>query len=384
MQLSRRGGDEECVQHRCRNHSVAYHARAAAAPRAAHLAHDEFFHELRSMVTGIRGSLPQLLWCLVLLLLFMYAVGTLHMQLLHEELVSPNTPWLRFINERFGTLFRTIYTLFIAIAGGADWADTCDPLLEINTAVGIFFIVYVAFVQFCILNVLIGLFVEKTASCMQLDKEYMQIEDAEARSIQIHGLASMFADADANLDGTISLDEFRTYADDHMVQAYLRSIGLDLDVVSVDSLFRLLDRERKGSIDLTDFIEGLAGVCGPARQLELTRMDQKLNQVLRAMHSLSESFRGLESPASVNRGVTQADRKPRNMAPHGSASAAATDFGAMPGTIGSAIGGQTNEQPPHANDGSVVGNGSGLWSLAKVSKMLCEPQREPDNALGLC
>eukprot|EP00812_Abedinium_dasypus_P001512 NODE_1183_length_1216_cov_377.817399.p1 GENE.NODE_1183_length_1216_cov_377.817399~~NODE_1183_length_1216_cov_377.817399.p1 ORF type:complete len:361 (-),score=100.62 NODE_1183_length_1216_cov_377.817399:133-1134(-) len=198
--------------------------------------------------------------------------------------------WHDFIMRNFGDVGSTIYTLFAATSGGFDWSDVCDDLFQISINVGALFLAYVVFVQFCILNVVAGLFVERTSTCMQLDKDQMQIDDLTVRVRMIEGITEIFAQADEDFDGTITVEDFKQVTNNAAVQAYLRKIGLDLDAVTVESVFELLDREKKGRIDMHEFIEGIGGISGQARQLDLTRTELKIHRLADLVHSLISMF----------------------------------------------------------------------------------------------
>eukprot|EP00812_Abedinium_dasypus_P010065 NODE_370_length_1626_cov_793.871419.p1 GENE.NODE_370_length_1626_cov_793.871419~~NODE_370_length_1626_cov_793.871419.p1 ORF type:complete len:404 (+),score=75.41 NODE_370_length_1626_cov_793.871419:223-1434(+) len=238
-----------------------------------------FFHELRALVTGIRGSVGQLCWCGALLVAGVFVASTLEMQLLFDARARSDTTWHAFIDEYFGNLPRTMYTLIVVVLGGMDWAEVCDNLFAVSVLSAVLFGTYVGFVQLCLLNIFTGLFVERTCACMQRDKDCMYIEDVCARRALVNGITQVFVDADVLNRGTITYEDFQKHFEDKSVQAYLRTVGIDLDVVELSTLFTFLDHECTGKIGLEDFIDGIAHVNGYARQLDLLRMSKRLKHM---------------------------------------------------------------------------------------------------------
>eukprot|EP00811_Abedinium_folium_P033374 NODE_6342_length_1680_cov_9.756600.p1 GENE.NODE_6342_length_1680_cov_9.756600~~NODE_6342_length_1680_cov_9.756600.p1 ORF type:complete len:408 (+),score=111.64 NODE_6342_length_1680_cov_9.756600:80-1303(+) len=240
-------------------------------------------HELRVLVMGIYGSMVQLFWCIGFLLMIMFITAAAIIELLLEERADPASTFIPFIEERFDGLPGAVYTLFIIISGGADWSDIAQPLFDIDPPIGYLFLLYVTFVVLCALNVFTGLFVERARQCMQRDKDHMSIEDQAARNGLIQGMTELFAEVDANYDGTITCEEFETCAQSIGVQAYLRTVGLNLDVVQPSAVFALLDVDGVGAITLCDFVDGLSRICGLARQHEVMKLERRMCIIMQHM-----------------------------------------------------------------------------------------------------
>merc|ERR1719424_842237 len=64
------------------------------------------------------------------------------------------------LDRWFGSLTRSILSLYEAILGGADWNDEIVPLIDIHWVLGLMFMAYIAFAILAMLNVVTGIFVE--------------------------------------------------------------------------------------------------------------------------------------------------------------------------------------------------------------------------------
>merc|ERR1719156_143848 len=98
--------------------------------------------------------------------MFMFGVGV--MQIAAEELAKPDhelNPNL--VMYFYGSLPRTVFTLYCTISGGIDWNDTVEPLITISPAIALFFSVYIAFAVFCVLNIVTGVFVENATKIIR-------------------------------------------------------------------------------------------------------------------------------------------------------------------------------------------------------------------------
>merc|ERR1711897_16018 len=70
--------------------------------------------------------------------------------------------WAEKIAESYGTLSYSCITLIASISGGVDWVDASWPLFQVQ---GIYLLLYLVFVMFCVFglaNILTGIFVANT------------------------------------------------------------------------------------------------------------------------------------------------------------------------------------------------------------------------------
>merc|ERR1711920_819791 len=75
------------------------------------------------------------------------------------------------LQEKFGNLALSMYSLFAAVTGGFDWNEMVDSLSEIHWSNGLIAILYV-FVTVCaIMNIITGLFVEQAVDNARSDQE---------------------------------------------------------------------------------------------------------------------------------------------------------------------------------------------------------------------
>jgi len=260
--------------------------------------------ELRTIVSGIVGSLKSLFWTLVLLTLGMYAFGVCVTQLVADHLISvaeiggvpatsQNTQDLKYW---YGSLVRTVLSLFEAICGGVSWDAMVNPLLEdVSWVMVLFYCIYIAFCLFAVMNSVTGVFCEKATQKVRADQEEF-LANVCRKTFAKNNLALGLKPRHEQL---MTWKEFSAQMHTLEFRDFFKAI--DVCASEAEGLFSLLDVERKGAIDFEQFMHGILKLRGPAKSLDLTLLmnetdqmygsitkhmksvDDKLNTVLRSM-----------------------------------------------------------------------------------------------------
>merc|ERR1712137_117332 len=183
--------------------------------------------------------------------------------------------------ENYGTLFVTMYTLYLSITSGIDWGDAVRPLWNLGSGWGAVFVMYQAFCFFAVLNVVTSVFCQAAIASGQADLDAMIYNETKRREQFVVGIEKLFQFLDTDMDGRISETEFTTWCADECIRAYFAA--LELDSNNPRGFFRLLDRNRVGKIDCDTFVKGCLSLSGTAKRLEvaeLTRRTKHMESVL--------------------------------------------------------------------------------------------------------
>eukprot|EP00812_Abedinium_dasypus_P013813 NODE_731_length_1389_cov_373.130435.p1 GENE.NODE_731_length_1389_cov_373.130435~~NODE_731_length_1389_cov_373.130435.p1 ORF type:complete len:356 (+),score=105.26 NODE_731_length_1389_cov_373.130435:3-1070(+) len=237
-----------------------------------------FFTELRMMVAGIQCSLVPLVWCLSLLGFCMFIVATVLLQILSDNDITHDVEKMAFMKEHFGSLPLAMYTLYTCITGGTDWSEINRGLFSINHLLGWTFCLYITFAILCLLNVVTGLYVHRATELMQREAAYMESLEHRAHHEMLAQIAEIFKTANASGDGYLTPDELLQHICDERVQIIFRLLGVDIDEHNALSIFKLMDLEGQGVLNMSDFLVGLMNFGGPARQITLCRVEQRLRR----------------------------------------------------------------------------------------------------------
>jgi len=193
----------------------------------------------------------------------------------------------------FGNFFVTMSTLQMAIFGGIDWEVAVEPLWQFPTSsiYVLAFYVYIGFCTLAMLNVLSAMFVEIMLSRAKNDRDYVVELEMESKREFLRTMHDLFEELDADGSGRISLPDLMTHIMDPKVNAFLRA--LDLNVFKVKDFFHLLDVNRTGDIDLSEFIFGCTRLRGEAKELDVAILQYEMKALtheVRVAHELLSKF----------------------------------------------------------------------------------------------
>jgi len=254
-----------------------------------------FFSDVRIMVAGIIRSLQSLAWALLLLSFIMYIVAVCVMQLVQDELQRlTNGPQGNnssideaSLMEYYGSLQRSFFTLYLSISGGIDWGDAITPLMDISVMLVGFYCLYIAFAVFCVLNVITGVFVDNATKLTAKDEENVLQEEIDNRMHWFKAVQSLFAAVDDG-SGHVTLGTFHDLINDIEAQAAFSKIGIELDVVNVDNLFKMLDFDNSGSIDIEEFVAGIEMYHGSAKRIDVSRLMHETRKISKQVRELAK------------------------------------------------------------------------------------------------
>jgi hypothetical protein len=218
---------------------------------------------------------------------------------------------IRDLEMYFGSLQRSLYSLFMSISGGADWGIVLDPLSQMHPGYVPLFIVYVSFVLFALLNVMTGVFCQSAIESTAKDQD-MVIQQLMTHKRELTAkLQNMFAEkllgtgsesaSAVEYEAELTIQEFERQIKDEKLQAWLSSI--DIDVSDGWALFKLLDRDMRGTIKASDFVEGCLKLRGTAKKIDIAelrsegeRTSKMLSELMSTMLQLENALRGAPQP----------------------------------------------------------------------------------------
>jgi len=148
-----------------------------------------FFLSLRKMIYSIMNCLLALFWLTVLICLVIFVFATCFMQATANYIdISADGKCVQDLTDKYGTLWDSMLTLFMSITGGLDWHEASRPIFCTSTVYGIFFLLYIFFVTFGVLNVVTGVFVDKALEIAQLDQDMAIMDQVEQQKKDMKNL----------------------------------------------------------------------------------------------------------------------------------------------------------------------------------------------------
>jgi len=236
---------------------------------------------LRTLLLSIAITVKSLLWVVVLIVMIFYGFGIAFTQAAQDHFRNGHarsSPGLMpsELKAFWGTLPRSMFTLFKAIAGGISWHEVVLPLSDVGWFWVSLFCLFIVLVVFAILNVVTGVFCQSAMESAQKDKALATAEQMANQEKFQHSMRCLFYEIDSDSSGVITLDELESTLREADLAAYLNSLGIDAQ--DVWTLFKLLDKDGSGTVDIDEFISGCSNLKGGAKAVHIAELayDQRI------------------------------------------------------------------------------------------------------------
>jgi hypothetical protein len=271
-----------------------------------------FFKELRVMVYSILGSLKALLWAMVVFGMTFYIFGITFTVATFTYLDTAekwNARANADLKRYFGTLDRSVLSLYMSMAGGEDWGLFYDAIKELQaphyTAL---FLLFITFAIFAVVNIVTGIFVESAMESNVVDREMVVQEELATKANYLREMQDIFEEMDTNGSGKITLSEFEGKLNDERVIAYFNF--LKLDVSDARTLFNLLDYDKSEEVGVDEFLNGCYQLQGESRALDIKLMQCEVRYLRECFGTLSDLTRQVHD--RLNDGAAATSKKERS------------------------------------------------------------------------
>eukprot|EP00927_Polykrikos_kofoidii_P027754 TRINITY_DN2431_c0_g1_i15.p1 TRINITY_DN2431_c0_g1~~TRINITY_DN2431_c0_g1_i15.p1 ORF type:complete len:634 (-),score=104.26 TRINITY_DN2431_c0_g1_i15:88-1989(-) len=246
------------------------------------------FRQLRILVLAIVSALKAGAWTLLLLGAIIYAFGTMFTAGVIDAMEeNPEADFKDELLPYFGSMSRSMFTLFEAICGGIDWGDAADRLGDASMIYMLMFYVYIAVTSMIVMNVMTGVFVQSATESAQLDSEQVLALNLADNDRYAKRLAEICDHLDPSNSGVITLDRLEVILEDQAIMSYFSMIELDL--TDAWSLFRVLDTKEVGALTVDEFARGCLRLRGGARRVDMSNMMYTSNWIMNKLARFSQS-----------------------------------------------------------------------------------------------
>lgn len=214
-----------------------------------------FVPRIRLWFRSIIVSVAHMLWMVLILCFFTYALSTCLVHMVREVAASGKED--ADLAKHFGSVRSSMLTLFASVTGGLDWHTPMDLLAsQVSWFAGCVFAFYVAIALFTFINSINGLFVEAA------------LRNAETSgNSDIFKLArDLFLKADVNCNGVLTWAEFEAQLETEAMRRYLEV--LDMDISEAKTIYDLIDNDGSGEVDLDEFLNSCFRLRGSAKAVE--------------------------------------------------------------------------------------------------------------------
>lgn len=198
--------------------------------------------------------------------------------------------------------------MFLCITAGVNWGDVVAPLAESTSwAYTVLFLCYISFMHFAVLNVMTGVFCQNAIETAEQDDDTVILELLEQKQGITKKLQSIFhLSLLYDEEAEFTAEQFAERLDDKELEAWFASI--DIEVRDAWTLFKLLDGDRTGSCNITEFVEGCLYLRGSARQLAIAELSQEMKWTMKRLNAMSYM---IEDMAYILHGCDETWEPPR-------------------------------------------------------------------------
>ncbi|CAE7434900.1 FBA1 [Symbiodinium natans] len=234
-----------------------------------------FVLALRTLVHSILHTLKALFWALVLLFLIVYVFALIFTQAVNGYIFDPAAPQLppeelEVSASFYGSLTDTMISLFMSVADGLSWEKIYRPLGLISPIWSFFFLFYICFVYFAVLNVLTAVFCQSAIESAQHDHATAVQNMMANKEMHLKKIRTLFNQLGTDESGSITFGQFESKIHSPEVREYFETLGLDVE--DAWSFFKLLDRDGGGSVEIGEFLKGCLRFRGQARAIDIGQL----------------------------------------------------------------------------------------------------------------
>jgi len=289
-----------------------------------------FFRSLRVLMYSIVCTMQSLAWTMFLLLVIMYLFA-----IVFTSAATSNRE-IEDLQFWFGDVVTSILTLFKSATGGVSWQEVVVPLESAMWLWVALFIVYIAFVQLTVMNVVTSVFCQNAIEGAQIDKDLMVATVQSSKEESVKQLREIFENMVLDKDGLLTLVDLERAIEDDQVQAFFTT--LDLTVSEAWDLFKLLDADESGGVSIEEFVNGCLRLKGTARAMDIAMMIYENRWVISKLDPL----------------IKEAKRKGRQRLRHTSSFEDRPDMGPDVGILDDILSVHSETELDHVNEGSSV------------------------------
>eukprot|EP00913_Durusdinium_trenchii_P023959 g22501.t1 len=228
-----------------------------------------------------------MLWSFMLLYLLLYLCALIFAQGISESLADDVfLDQEEAVRNHFGSVGRTMLSLYMSVTGGADWIIYYEILEYTGFLYPWLFLAFTFLFTFALVNILTALFVEKAVEGAKPEREYRILHERQKLAHQAAELRELFFKMDLDHSGRISWEDLEGMLDSNIV-AFMGSIGLE--VTDAEFLWKLVAGE-DGDLEITTFVDTCMAVRGQASTLDVQKQLLSIERISETLREWERRF----------------------------------------------------------------------------------------------
>jgi voltage-gated sodium channel len=259
------------------------------------------FKELWAVISGFFEAVKTLAWISIFLVFVLYVCAVFVTIEIGQN--SETYEPYRIISggwdyqEYFGNVAKSMFTLFQVVTLD-DWSDgVARHVMTNQPAMAAFFILFVLFSSFGLMNVVVAIIVERTLSAAKQNEQRIQRNQERERARVLNHLREIFEYADKDGNGSLTVEEFRSAIRQPDIERKLKLI--ELPVADAEELFAILDHDGSGELSVDEFIGGCVRLKGPAKSKDLLSVQVNVQALSERLETVDLQLGQLEASLSA-------------------------------------------------------------------------------------
>ncbi|CAJ1358262.1 unnamed protein product, partial [Effrenium voratum] len=118
------------------------------------------------------------------------------------------------------------------------------------------------------------------------DKEIAVMIQIEKQAAHVRSLQSMFNAIDTDNSTFVNYEELKAAMESERLASFLES--MEIETHDVLNLFRIIDADENGLIDLNEFVSGCMQLHGPAKSIQMAQMSHENKLTRRALKTMAD------------------------------------------------------------------------------------------------
>lgn len=258
------------------------------------------FRELWLIVNGLVNSMKTLGWVGLLLVCFLYVcaiflttqVGQNHNTYKGAESFD-GKPWP--YESYFGNVPRSMFTLFQILTLDSWSDDIVRHVVHKQPGLAAFFLAFVLFTSYGLMNIIVGIIVENTLGAAQTSDEGAEKRAEKERKKLLEDLRILLemSETGEGQHGKMTRQEFLAALHSPAISAKLEGLGLVKE--EAEDLFALMDPTGSGVVPVQDFVASCRQLVSGTKQKDIVQVSMAVDTLNKRLGKLESNFSDLEN-----------------------------------------------------------------------------------------
>lgn len=190
----------------------------------------------------------------------------------------------------FNSIEQSVLTLFKATTGGDDWSVAYDALTTVGPVAGLCFLLFIAFVQFAVVNIITCIFVDSAMAVLKPDAEAAARETFRSELHLAKELRKICRAVNGDGSGQLSQQDFEAGLEQNRHLPLLLK-GLGFKRHNFKEFFEGMASGSDQRVDIEGFVNGCILLRGEASNFDVLKLRTELDNLDSKMRTTLELLR---------------------------------------------------------------------------------------------